>query len=110
LRPAEGGWHVAADDWRLRVAADAGDRGGAPARVVLVDAAAARADDGRWVRRADVWLEHDGAADLRAAWPRPVRLVAATLDGRSLPVADGPADTLSVPLPETGGAHELSLT
>jgi hypothetical protein len=101
---------VTADDWRLTVRA-VGPRslGGAPVRVELTDVAVARADEGRWVCRASVWLAQGAAADLRATWPSPVHVRAIALDGGSLPPPGGVTDSVVVPLPFRTGVRLLQV-
>jgi hypothetical protein len=112
LRPVRGqaAWQVTADDWRLRLsAAPPRPVGGAAVRAELADVETGRGDDGRWVRRATVWLVQSAAADLRAAWPAPVRVLAVELDGRSLPPPGDPAAAVAVPLPAAAGVRKLQL-
>jgi hypothetical protein len=112
LRPAwaAGGWEVIADDWRLRVRASTPrSPRGAPVRVELVDAGAALTDDGRWARRATVWLAHDAPAEIRATWPAPVHVLAVELDGRWLTPPHRDATDVRVPLPSAGSVRSLQL-
>jgi hypothetical protein len=113
LRPVRGGvgWQVASDDWRLLLAVvPIRPAGSAPARVELAEVEAARGDDGRWVRRATVWLTQTAAGDLRASWPAPVHVVAVELDDRSLPPPDDTAGGVTVPLSTGAGVRRLRFT
>jgi hypothetical protein len=83
--------------------------GHVPARVELADAAVARADDGRWVRRVTFWLAHDSGRELRAVWAAPVRVLAVALDGRSLVTSADPTGCVLVPLPDAVGARALEV-
>ena len=78
-------------------------------RALFTDASVARADDGRWVRRATIWLTHARPSDLVVAWPVPVRTPAVELDGRLLPPPGGSTARIVVPLPETSGPQQLRL-
>jgi hypothetical protein len=80
---------------------------GSPVRIELADVEIARGDDGRWVTRATISLTQFAAADLRAVWPTPVRLVAIDLDSLSIPPSDRPTATMTVP--SAAGGHRLKL-
>jgi hypothetical protein len=80
-----------------------------PVRAELLDVEVARAEDGRWVRRATVWFTQSGPADLRIIWPTPVPVVAVAVDGQPLVPPVGPAEMIIVPLATTAGARQLQL-
>jgi hypothetical protein len=104
------GWKVVADNWRLALRTKRRSTpGGEPVRVELTDIVVARADDGRWLHRATLWLTKAAGSELRATWTTPVKLCALQIDGQWLPTPTSPAEQVSIPLMTRGAIARLEL-
>ncbi|HMC66199.1 MAG TPA: hypothetical protein VKI65_14780 [Gemmataceae bacterium] len=102
-------WHVAANDWRLRIRPRAGAARGGRIQVFLAEHSAAVTDGRHWLHQARYWLAHEATANLGLELPIGARVLTATVDGRGVPVFQQGPQHLWLPLSGGGSSRTIRL-
>jgi hypothetical protein len=91
-----GGWRAAGDTWRLVVA---GELPGTPRRPIpFAELTLVRDAAGAWRQCLEAWIDPDRPRHWSVTAPAGALWESAAVDGRSLPVPNGPSATLEIPL------------
>ncbi|MFO0926405.1 MAG: hypothetical protein U0736_05115 [Gemmataceae bacterium] len=80
-------WHTRSDYWDLRVVPRE-PAGPARLQMLLTEVRSVVPDAGGWLHQARLWVDQEGATELRAFWRADVEVTAATVDGAAVPVGD----------------------
>lgn len=106
--PERNAWRVIDENWRCSADVQ-GPPNSAPLRVEMAEVEAARADDGRWIRRATLWIAQNRSTNLRVKWPDEKRIVAVTVDGLMTTPPSEAADEVAIPFLAGLGIRKVQL-
>lgn len=106
--PERNAWRVIEENWRLSTVMQSPPNS-APLLVELTEVEAARADDGRWLRRATMWIAQNRSTNLRVNWPDEKRIVAVTVDGLKMTPPSDAAGEVDIPLLAGLGIRKVQL-